>query len=375
MNERPFRLVYVDNLRILLSSLVLLFHLSLTYGAAGHWPYIETEREFFGGYVLTLFTVICQSFFMGLFFLIAAYFTHSAFERKGAKRFVYDRVLRLGVPLAIFYFFVEPLNGFLAPRRMAGMSFMEALVSIRGRSMGALWFVAALICFTSLYVLARCVFPSLKGNASGRPYCLRNAHAIALILFLSVVTCLVRQVYDVGEAIRFLGFGLAHFPQYIVLFVLGIVASRSGIQDAVSFEQGKKWFWCALVMVVVAYPVLFFAGGALSGDVDLFLGGPHWQTVAFAFWEQITGISIMIGLLGVVKEKWNTAGMLARELSASAYAMYVFHPPILVAICGALRHWRFPPFGKFVVLSPVMLIVSFAAAALIRRLPGLRRVF
>ena len=41
------------------------------------------------------------AFFMGLFFLISAYFVPSSFERKGTWTFLKDRFLRLGIPFAL----------------------------------------------------------------------------------------------------------------------------------------------------------------------------------------------------------------------------------------------------------------------------------
>jgi len=40
------RLLYIDNLRIFLISLVVLLHLNITYGAPGDWYYNESEAEF-----------------------------------------------------------------------------------------------------------------------------------------------------------------------------------------------------------------------------------------------------------------------------------------------------------------------------------------
>jgi fucose 4-O-acetylase-like acetyltransferase len=50
-----------------------------------------------------------RPFFMGLLFLIAGYFVPGAFERKGATRFLHDRVLRLGVPALFYMLVIQPL--------------------------------------------------------------------------------------------------------------------------------------------------------------------------------------------------------------------------------------------------------------------------
>ena len=68
--KKAARIFYIDNLRIFLIALVVLHHLSITYGASGDWYYNEVEGDTFTTLILTSFTASNQSFFMGLFFLI-----------------------------------------------------------------------------------------------------------------------------------------------------------------------------------------------------------------------------------------------------------------------------------------------------------------
>jgi fucose 4-O-acetylase-like acetyltransferase len=108
--KKAARIFYIDNLRIFLIALVVLHHLSITYGASGDWYYNEVEGDTFTTLILTGFTASNQSFFMGLFFLISAYFTRISLERKPIGTFVKDRLIRLGIPLIIFYFLLSPLT-------------------------------------------------------------------------------------------------------------------------------------------------------------------------------------------------------------------------------------------------------------------------
>ena len=60
------RLLYIDNLRILLTILVILHHLAIGYGAPGNNIYVETgEISTVSTILLTLFVAINQAFFMG----------------------------------------------------------------------------------------------------------------------------------------------------------------------------------------------------------------------------------------------------------------------------------------------------------------------
>src|SRR5262245_9401324 len=94
------RLVFIDNLRVVLTVLVMLHHLAITYGAPGDWYYNEAPvLDMPSSLLFTLFVATNQAFFMGFFFLISGYFIPSPYNRKGARLFLQDRLLRLGIPL------------------------------------------------------------------------------------------------------------------------------------------------------------------------------------------------------------------------------------------------------------------------------------
>ena len=80
-----------------------------------------------------------MSFFMGLFFMISAYFVPSSLERKGAARFMKDRLVKLGVPILIFMIVVFPVMGYL-------------LYGQPNITLGHLWFLELLLIFSAVYV-------------------------------------------------------------------------------------------------------------------------------------------------------------------------------------------------------------------------------
>ena len=84
------------------------------------------------------------SFFMGLFFMISAYFVPPSLERKGAARFMKDRLVKLGVPILIFMIVVFPVMGYL----------LDGTPSV---TLGHLWFLAMLLIFSAAYVAYRMV--------------------------------------------------------------------------------------------------------------------------------------------------------------------------------------------------------------------------
>ncbi len=79
------RLLYIDNMRIVLIILVIVGHMAITYGAPlGEWYYREEgEVGTFFAIITTLLLGIGASFLLGLFYMIAGYFTPHIYDRKG----------------------------------------------------------------------------------------------------------------------------------------------------------------------------------------------------------------------------------------------------------------------------------------------------
>ena len=107
----PGRDLYIDRLRSAMTALVILHHTAIVYGGAGGWFWREQEVSAAPSSVLlTLFCATNQAYFMGFFFLLAGYFTPRSLERKGYAAFLWDRFLRLGLPLLGFIFILGPVT-------------------------------------------------------------------------------------------------------------------------------------------------------------------------------------------------------------------------------------------------------------------------
>ncbi len=81
------------------------------------------------------------------------------------------------------------------------------------------------------------------------------------------------------------------------------------------------------------------------------------------------GFGLIVALFGIFKMKWNNQGTFGKRLSASTYAVYVFHTTILVGLAFLFLNLDIPQFWKFVVLAPVALSVSFVVAYFAKKIP------
>ena len=92
--------------------------LAITYGFEGDWYYKEPgETSEYFMIVLLPLAAIGYASLLGLFSLIAGYFTAPAYDRKGPGAFRVDRVKRLLLPLFIYEFLLNVIIGFVATAR------------------------------------------------------------------------------------------------------------------------------------------------------------------------------------------------------------------------------------------------------------------
>ncbi|UCC77119.1 MAG: acyltransferase [Anaerolineales bacterium] len=373
------RLAFIDNLRVLLVLLLVVHHAAVTYGPDFGWYYYEGPADIWTTTLLTLFVAVDQAFIMALYFGIAAYFTAASVERKGARRFVADRLLRLGVPLAFQSLVIGPLLAYVLAATVWGYEgtlrdhVVHRLLQDRIIEVGPLWFVEALLLFSLCYLL--------WWRWSGRsPDDVRGAGPVpsdrALALFavgIGLVNFAVRLVYPVGRILWPFGFQLAHFPQYIAWFVVGLVAYRRGWLDGLADARGRTWSRVAILLILFA-PILFAVGGALERGTGAFYGGLRWQALVYAVLEQLLCMGMIIALLVAFRKRYTGQGGLAKEMSSSAYTVYIIHTPVLVLITLAMRDVTVLPAVKFALASLLTVTCCFLIAGGVRRLPGARRI-
>jgi glucans biosynthesis protein C len=147
------RLFYIDNLRIFLIGLVVLHHLIITYGAPGGWFYNESHADFPLIFPMALFVATNQAFFMGMFFFVSAYFILPSLNKKGTGIFLKERLIRLGIPLIVFYFLLHPLTIFIRDKYIfeSENTLIDLVKNPHVWGFGPMWFVEALLIFTAVF--------------------------------------------------------------------------------------------------------------------------------------------------------------------------------------------------------------------------------
>jgi glucan biosynthesis protein C len=376
------RMAFIDNLRIFLTILVIVFHLSITYGADASWFYTERPTTEMATIITTLFLGLCQFFFMGLFFLISGYFVPGSIDRKGSWQYIKDRLVRLGIPLVLFSLLASPFTEYFKALTVyqsnPGNFVAFTLDYWRGGdyASGPLWFVEVLLVFSLVYVLGRAVMGRGNSNAAKatsttvkKP--LTHAWILAFILIVAPLTFIVRIFSPIGEEWQHIQ--LAFMPQYILMFSAGILAYRRGwLTD---LPSGIRKVWSAIaVLAMLALPVIMVLSGITEGDPSL-LGGLNWQAAVISIWEPIYCVAMSVLLLNMFQRRFNSQGALGQMMSKNAYTVYIIHPLVIIPGAYLLRTISIDPLLKWVLVSPILVTLCFMVSHwLVRRIPMSEKV-
>lgn len=355
----PGRLLYLDNLKVFLIIVVILHHAGQPYGSyASDWPVFQGNISQITQLLLGWFFNTNSAYFMGLFFLISAYFVPASFDRKGAVKYLKDRLIRLGIPFIAFVLVILPVTGYI----VAGLPILSFKFGV-----GHLWFVAWLLIFGLAYGAWRIAsrplnLKPLKLNVPGNLAILGFALALTLAYFM------VRIWFRAGD------WELAHFveparlPGYIVLFGIGIVAYRNDWFSRMKVKTGLIWGAIAAITILIL-PVLY----VLFGD-QLWAGGATIPTLVSSAWDAFICTGLCVSLPVIFRERLNFQGRILKSMSNNAYTVYLTHVMVLVLLQIMLLSVDLHPLVKFMIVVTLGVPLAFYLSMLIRTLPYADRV-
>lgn len=366
----------LDALRAAATLLVLFHHTAITYGAIGGWFYREVPTNgTLGTKLLTFFCTVNQAYFMGLFFLLAGYFTPSALARHGVWSYVQTRILRLGAPLVVFGFVIGPFTIALA-QTAQGRPFAATLVRLWERGtfeIGPLWFAEALLIFSLAFLVWRGFTSRLIADShSEKPYAFPANWVIgSAALLTGAAAFALRLTWPVGTQVSDLQLG--YFASYVVLFAAGCIGASGHWLSDVPESQRRMWLRLAWRTLPVLPVVVLLAPhvSVLRGDPS---GGWNVQAAVYAFWEPLVAWGFMMALLQAFGRRFSKPSPAWRALARRAYAIYVIHPPVLVGIALAWRDVPAPSLLKFALTGIATCLACFWIAGLLLRVPVISKI-
>ena len=358
--------------------LVVNMHACVTYSHVGGWfitlppePSLKVRIPFL------LWQGHMQSFFMGLLFFIAGCFSENSIVRKGTGHFLRERWMRLGMPTLFFMLVIWPLTvwgiiGYPKVENVAHLVHLYRNYTLSGAFLscsGPLWFTFALLIFSLVFATLRRVSGGMDASRP-RP---GAGHFLLFCAGLVLATFLTRLAFPLETS--FLNFQLSYFAQYIIGFWAGALSARHGwLSSLAGSPLARRAGMVGLVGGPILLLTIVWLGGSPGHKMYPYGGGWRWQAFGLAFWEQMTGPSLGLGMLYLFSRRVAFQNAVTQWLSKHSFGVYVLHTPILVALALWGQPWHLTPFIGSLWLTFGGLVVAYAAAAVALKLPGLRSI-
>jgi peptidoglycan/LPS O-acetylase OafA/YrhL len=380
INPKNSRLFFADHLRAALVILVVLHHIAMVYGGIQPFYYLEPPASLPAFLVPMVFVLLNQGWFMGALFLLAGYFTPGSYDRKGAGTYLKDRLIRLGIPMVVFYFVLSPISGigyFLMNGGTASLTwdgFLGAYPDLIG--LGPLWFVAMLLIFDFGYVAWRLLAKKQSSNSAAESSVPTYLGVGIFVLALALVSYLVRIVIPLGKSV--LDFPtLAYLPQYLSFFIIGTIAYHRDWLRRLPGRMGVVGF-----VVAILASITLFALGFVSFLKALENASPQippwgfgtWQSAVYVLWDSIFAVGMTMAAITFFRRFFNRQSRFGTFLAQQSYAVYVIHIPIVVFLTYALRGIALGSLLKFGIASLLVVTTCFVVAFILRKIPGVSRV-
>ncbi len=370
------------NLRAVVILIVLAFHSVLPYLASlppAAYPFdsapylwlafpIVDDQRWFG---FDLFCAWQDVALMTLMFFLSGLFVPSSLARKGSRKFLSDRLLRIGLPCALAVIFLAPLAYYAAYRSTAvdpGFdAYLQHLLALPFWPCGPQWFLGELLAFNILAAAMHQFAPGwdqglvrLVASAFGNPV----RFLVVLVTTSALAYVPLVLIYSPFEWVNIgpIGFQPSRPLHYLVYFLAGVAVGTYGLDRGLFDVDGvlaRRWLaW-------------------LVASVAAFLLWAAPTSVTMADWNNAPLIAKLAAGLGFVVAC--AAGCLCslavclrfahwrrREfdsLSANAYRMYLIHYTFAVWLQYALLGTALFAIAKAAIVFGATLVMSWAIAA------------
>src|SRR6202048_4487187 len=282
---RPRSSWALDNLRGLVLLLVLSFHSVLAYLnflPAAPFPFddppylwrafpVVDHARWFG---FDLFCAWQDVFLMSLFFFLSGLFVCPSLERKGARIFLHDRVLRIGVPLALVVTLLMPLANYPTYLQTTAdpslIGFWRHWLALPFWPCGPMWFLwlllAAHFSAPGLHEYApRWGSPLMRVSSSAGSRPGRYFAGLLIASAVAYVPLAVAFTPSAWAAFGPFGFQLSRPLHYAVYFFAGIGVGSCGIERGLFAPEGALVrHWAVWLIAAAGLLLLWMALTALT---------------------------------------------------------------------------------------------------------------
>jgi hypothetical protein len=368
--------VAIANLRVAVTLLVVAQHAVLAYhpfapapqpALPSHprtwltFPVLDDART----NAFVVMTAFDDIFGMALMFLLSGLFVWPSLRRKGARTFLRDRLVRLGVPFAVAAVVLTPLAylpSYLVTTDAPSVGGFAGVWWSMGwfpGGAGPAWFLWMLLVFDAIaaWLYARGAPPFVVGDARTM---FRRVVLLSIVAYVPMALAFGPDGWaQVGPFKMQASRGMLYLLYFLAGAGIGMTPLDRGVLAA---HGGLARAWRAWIGGAVGCFMAYGATAVVGGG-----GLPAY----LAFVASCTASTFAV--LAVFARFVHTRSRLVRSLGANAYAIYVVHYVYVTWLQYALRPVTLLPAIKATVVLGGAVVLSWGTAVLLRRIPGVAR--
>lgn len=364
----------LDRARTFLTLVVLLHHSVIPYTYFGH-----TDPKYWIGFDMVVLAT--DSFFMAMFFFLSGLFVWPGLARKGSFDYLRDRVTRLGLPFVICGFTIIPIAYYAISLRqspeLSFAAFWWKTITVGPWPSGPVWFLWVLLLFDVVASLAYRLSPTLLDpiNRLSLRAAERPTEFFAVMFAVTAALYIPGRVYwGAGSWFAFGPFSVQHgrVLLYASYFFFGAGIGLANLNRGLLSGQGRLAENCPRWMIAAVVPyclmwVLIYVKREILGNPERL---PHWYEASYGFFFAAFSIAIMFVILGYFLKYKQSGWSILDPMQPDAYGMFLVHYPIVLWLQYWLFDMNMPAIAKALVVFVLAVVLSWAATAALRKIPG-----
>lgn len=368
-NQNTERLDYLDAVRCFALLLGIVFHASLSFMPIYiGWAVMDEQTS----ETVPSFVLVSHSFRMPLFFMIAGFFSHLSFHRKGPRSFVKSRLIQLGIPLIFAWFLLRPLliaGWHIGAESMRGEADIFAGLIAGVTSLKELphnflvgthlWFLYYLLLISASVLLLRfllCLNVSLKTKFSLVIDGFINKVLVTpwFVLIMAIPSAFgiwFMQHWGIDTPDKSLVPNMAVSFLYGGCFAAGWLLHR----QAKLIEQLAYVSWAQSVLFIASVVFTLFLSKYEANTAHasyMLIKTAYMFVYALMMWSLIR---LSIGLCKTFFSKQNP---LLRYITESSYWLYLIHLPVVIFLQIAFAELPLPWLVKLVCICLLTFVFS-----------------
>lgn len=361
------RIVAFDYIRIFAIVLVVLQHSVLAYvtyidfddeDPLANFSPIVDDKEWV---VFDPVTGVNDTFLMPLLFFVSGLFVWSSMKRKGIKKFLRDRHMKLGIPFLIGVPLWIPLAYYptqlVIDDTTTYFEFWSDVAKDGFWAPGPLWFLWLLIVFIHLFIRLYRRYPHIWEIAHMKTSERFNQPSKFYMTMVVLTTLAYLPLFAIFGPVLFIGIGpflfqVSRIFVYLLYFLVGSMVGAYGIHTTMftrdSTLSRNWWKWL--------------------------LGGVLFELVFF--WSPFTLAcpAICLGVIGFFLRFTGEPNRAIKSLSRNSFGIYIVHYPIVTWLQYGLLEVDLPASAKGVIVFVGTFLLSWGLVPVIRHIPGVEKI-